>query len=229
MDATPDIAAIAGLIGDRTRATMLLCLMGGRSVSATDLARAARVTKQTGSAHLSRLVAARLVAVENVGRHRYFRLGGADVGTVIEHLMGLARRVGAARSDSGPLDPALRKARVCYDHLAGDLGVLIYDSLRQQDLLRMDDTKLSLSAQGERFCQKLGIDVSALVRGRRPLCLACLDWTVRRPHLAGALGAAILSRCFALGWARPQRATRAVSFSALGERALRARFRYPQG
>jgi DNA-binding transcriptional ArsR family regulator len=225
MDATPDIAAVAGLLGDRTRATMLLCLMGGRPLSATELARAARVTKQTGSAHLSRLAAARLVAVENQGRHRYFRLGGADVAALIEHLMGLARRVGAARTDSGPLDPALRKARVCYDHLAGDLGVLIYDSMSQQGLLRVDDTRLTLSEQGHRFCRRLGIDVPSLARGRRPVCLACLDWTVRRPHLAGALGAALLSRCFTLGWARPHRATRAVTFSALGERSLRARFK----
>jgi len=131
MDATPDIATIASLIGDRARATMLMCLMAGRSLTATELASAARVTKQTASSHLSKLVDARLAAVESVGRHRYFRLADHDVATVIEHLMGLARRVGAIQVDSGPLDPALRKARVCYDHLAGELGVLVFDSLRQ--------------------------------------------------------------------------------------------------
>ena len=226
MDATPDIATIASLIGDRARATMLMCLMAGRSLTATELTRAARVTKQTASSHLSKLVDARLAAVESVGRHRYFRLADHDVATVIEHLMGLARRVGAIQVDSGPLDPALRKARVCYDHLAGELGVLVFDSLRQQGFLRTDEKKLTLTEQGERFCHGLGIDVATLERGRRPLCLACLDWSVRRHHLAGALGAAILSRCFVLGWARPHKATRVVSFSALGERSLRARFRY---
>jgi DNA-binding transcriptional ArsR family regulator len=226
MDAVPDIATIAGLIGDRARATILTCLMGGRALTGTELARAARVTKQTASSHLSKLVGARLVAAERVGRHRYFRLADHHVGTVIEHLTGLAHRVGAVQVDSGPLDPALRKARVCYDHLAGELGVLVFDSLRQQGFLRPDGSKLRLTERGERFCNGLGIDVTALERARRPLCLACLDWSMRRHHLAGALGAAILTRCFALGWARPPKTTRTVSFSALGERSLRARFRY---
>jgi len=184
------------------------------------------VTKQTASSHLSKLVDARLAVVESVGRHRYFRLADHDVGSVIENLMGLAHRVGAIQVDSGPLDPALRKARVCYDHLAGELGVLVFDSLRGQGFLRTDERSLTLTEQGERFCHGLGIDVDALKRGRRPLCLACLDWSMRRHPLAGAIGAAILTRCFALGWARQYKATRVVSFSALGERSLRARFRY---
>jgi DNA-binding transcriptional ArsR family regulator len=226
MDVTPDIARVASLIGDRARATILMCLMAGRSLTASELARAAKVTKQTASSHLSKLVEARLVAVENVGRHRYFRLADYDVGTVIENLTGLAQRTGAIQVDAGPPDPALRKARVCYDHLAGELGVLVFDSLWQQGFLRTEDKKLTLTEPGERFCQGLSIDIAALERGRRPLCLACLDWSMRRHHLAGALGAAILSRCFGLGWARPHRVTRAVSFSALGERSLRARFKY---
>ena len=224
MDATPDIATIASLIGDRSRATILMCLMAGRALTATELARAARVTKQTASSHLSKLVNARLVSVESVGRHRYFRLADHDVGTVIEDLVGLADRVGAIQVESGPLDPALRKARVCYDHLAGDFGVLVFDSLRQRGLLRPAGKKVTLTEQGEKFCSEFEIDVAALDRGRRPLCLACLDWSARRHHLAGALGAAILNRVFALGWARLQKGTRVVAFSASGERSLRARF-----
>lgn len=223
---TPDIATIASLIGDRARATILMGLMAGRALTATELARAARVTKQTASSHLAKLVNAQLVAVENVGRHRYFRLADHDVGTVIEDLMGLAHRVGAIQVDSGPLDPALRKARVCYDHLAGELGVLVFDSLRQQGCLRTEEKRLGLTEQGERFCRGLGIDLATLERRRRPLCLACLDWSVRRHHLAGALGAAILNRFFAFGWARSHKGTRVVSFSASGERSLRARFRF---
>ena len=224
MDATPDIATIASLIGDRARATILMCLMAGRALTATELARAARVTKQTASSHLSKLVGARLVAVESVGRHRYFRLADHDVGTVIEDLVGLAHRVGAIHVDSGPLDPALRKARACYDHLAGDFGVLVFDSLKQQGLVRTAGKKVMLTEEGERFCHDLGIDTAALERGRRPLCLACLDWSARRHHLAGALGAEILNRFFALGWARLHKRTRVVSFTAAGERSLRARF-----
>jgi DNA-binding transcriptional ArsR family regulator len=225
MDDTPDIATVAGLIGDRARATILMGLMAGRSLTATELARAARVTKQTASSHLSKLVTARLVTVENMGRHRYFRLADHDVATVIEDLVGLAHRLGAIQVDSGPLDPALRKARVCYDHLAGDLGVLVFDSLKQQGCLRTAGKRVTLTERGAQFCHELGVDVATLERGRRPLGLACLDWSVRRPHLAGALGAALLKRFVALGWARPHRTTRVVAFSALGERALLARFR----
>jgi DNA-binding transcriptional ArsR family regulator len=225
MDATPDIATIAGLIGDRARSTILMCLMDGRALTATELARAAGVSKQTASSHLSRLLEARLVAVESVGRYRYFRLAGHDVGAVIEKLAGLAHRLGAIQVDSGPVDPALRKARVCYDHLAGELGVLVFDALRQQGSVRTVGRTVKLTQKGERFCHDLGIDLAALERGRRPLCLACLDWSQRRHHLAGALGAAILNRFFTLGWARRPKGTRIVSFSAAGERSLRARFR----
>lgn len=222
---SPDIASVASLIGDRARATMLMCLMAGRSHTATELARAANVTKQTASSHLSKLVDAHLLAVESIGRHRYFRLADHDVGTVIEHLTGLAERTGARQIDSGPKDPAMRKARVCYDHLAGELGVLVFDSLTQQGCLRAGDEGLTLTSEGERFCGSIGIDLAAMERRRRPLCLPCLDWSVRRHHLAGALGGALLSRFFALGWAHPKKGTRIVLFSAVGERSLRNRFR----
>lgn len=222
---TPDIAAVASLIGDRARATMLMCLMAGRSHTATELARAANVTKQTASSHLSKLVDACLIAVESIGRHRYFRLADHDVGTVIERLTGLAERTGAMQIESGPKDPAMRKARVCYDHLAGELGVLVFDSLTQQGCWRAGDEGLALTGEGERFCDSMGIYLSAIERRRRPLCLPCLDWSVRRHHLAGALGGALLERFFDLGWAHQKKGTRVVLFSALGERSLRNRFR----
>jgi len=128
--------------------------------------------------------------------------------------------------DSGPADPAMRKSRVCYDHLAGELGVLVHDSLRQQGCVRGDGKELTLTEKGERFAEELGVDLASLESGRRPLCLACLDWSVRRPHLAGALGAALLDRFFALRWAARKKGTRVVVFSAMGERALRAKFVY---
>jgi DNA-binding transcriptional ArsR family regulator len=226
MDATPDIAAIAGLMGDRARAAMLMGLMAGRPLTATELSRAARVTKQTASSHLSKLVGGRLVAVDSLGRHRYFRLADHDVALAIERLVALAERTGALRHDSGPTDPAMRKARVCYDHLAGDLGVLVFDSLAEQGHLRVTGATVTLTEEGARFGQLLGIDVDSLAHGRRPLCLSCLDWSARRYHLAGALGAAILKQCFALGWAWRHRSTRAVVFSAAGERSLLARLQH---
>ncbi|HTE47248.1 MAG TPA: helix-turn-helix domain-containing protein [Gemmatimonadaceae bacterium] len=224
MDATPDMAAIAGLIGDRARAEILMCLMAGKALTATELSRAAGVTKQTASSHLSKLVAARLVAVENAGRHRYFRLTGHDVAAVIENLVGLAQRVGAVQVRSGPADPAMRKARVCYDHLAGELGVLVFDSLGAHGFVRTAGRKVMLTERGTQFLVDFGVDVEALEAGRRPVCLACLDWSVRRHHLAGALGAVLLTRFVALGWARSKKGSRAVAFSAVGERSLRARF-----
>ncbi|MBA3505944.1 MAG: hypothetical protein H0T80_09235 [Betaproteobacteria bacterium] len=124
---------------------------------------------------------------------------------------------------SGPREPALRKARVCYDHLAGELGVLVFDSLEQRRLLRSRGAELELTALGQQFCREIGVELEALKRERRPLCRACLDWSVRTHHLAGALGAALLSRCFALGWARRAKGSRVVNFSVLGEKALRER------
>ena len=224
MHDSPDIAAIAKLIGDHARATILMAMMTGRALTATELSRAAGVSKATMSSHLSKLVDAKLVAVENVGRHRYFRLANHEVGTVIETLVGLAHRLGVVHVDSGPTDVAMRKARVCYDHLAGDLGVLVHDSLRQQGCVRGDGRELTLTDKGEHFARELGVDLDELEHHRRPLCLACLDWSVRRPHLAGALGAALLDRFFTLRWATRAKGTRVVHFSATGERALRARF-----
>ena len=217
----PNIVAIAALVGDHARAEIMTALLAGQALTATELADVAGVTKATASAHLAKLVDARLLAVERQGRHRYFRLADRDVAQLLEALMGVASRAGAVRLRPGPREPALRKARVCYDHLAGDLGVLVFDSLVRQRCLRRDDEAPRLTARGRRFCAAIGIDADALARGRRPLCRACLDWSVRRHHLAGALGAALLERCLAAGWARRARHSRVVVFSAAGERALR--------
>jgi DNA-binding transcriptional ArsR family regulator len=223
----PNIVGIAALIGDHARAEILTALMAGQALTATELAGVAGVTKQTVSAHLAKLLDARLLAVESQGRHRYFRLSDPDVARLLESLMGVAYRVGAVRLLSSPREPALRKARVCYDHLAGELGVLIFDSLKQRRLLRSGDEGPQLTEEGRRFCRELGIDVEALASERRPLCRACLDWSMRRHHLAGALGAAVLGRCLALGWARRAKGSRVVTFSSIGERALRQRFSLP--
>ena len=167
-------------------------------------------------------------AVEAQGRHRYFRLSNRDVTHLLESLMGVAYRVGAVRVRSSPREPALRKARVCYDHLAGELGVLVYDSLEERHYLRKGSEGPELTARGRGFCLGLGIDLEALQRQRRPLCRACLDWSVRRHHLAGSVGAALLERCLDAGWARRAKGSRVVTFSPAGERALRAQFGLPQ-
>jgi len=221
----PNIVGIAALIGDHARAEILTALTAGQALTATELAGVAGVTKQTVSAHLAKLLDARLITVVSQGRHRYFRLGGRDVAQLLESLMGVAYRTGAVRVRSSPREPALRKARVCYDHLAGELGVLVFDGLAQRRLLRQDGDGVRLTQSGAKFFAGMGIDTGAIENRRRVLCRPCLDWSMRRHHLAGALGAALLTRCFELGWARRAKSSRVVEFSASGEKALRDRFR----
>lgn len=224
MKAGPDMAMIASLVGDPARSNMLTALMSGRALTATELAQEAGITAQTASSHLSKLEAGRLVVPEKQGRHRYFRLSGADVAAVLEGLMGLAARAGHLRVRTGPADPGLRRARVCYDHLAGDLGVRMLDSMTGRKLLRTQKDSIALTPQGERFVADLGIDLPALGGSRRPLCKTCLDWSVRRSHLAGSLGAAILSRFYELNWARREKGNRVVTFSPKGTARFNALF-----
>ena len=220
----PSIVRIAALIGDHARAEILTALMAGEALTATELAGVANLTKQTTSSHLAQLLDARLIVVESLGRHRYFRLADRDVAHLLESLMGVAYRTGALRARSSPREPALRKARVCYDHLAGELGVLAFDSLEQRRYVRREAGELVLTRAGKQFFGDTGIDVDHLVAQRRRVSHACLDWSVRRHHLAGAAGAALLSQCYQLGWAQRARNSRVVSFSSAGERAFRHRF-----
>jgi DNA-binding transcriptional ArsR family regulator len=217
----PNIAKIGALLGDTARADALTALMADRALTATELAAIAGVTKQTMSAHLSKLVAAALVAVDQQGRHRYFRLADEDVGALLESMMGVAFRTGAVRLVSSPREPALRKARVCYDHLAGELGVLAYESLLRNDSLAMSPQGLSPTVSGLRWFKSAGIDPELAVRQRRTYCRPCMDWSERRFHLAGSLGAALLSRVCDLGWAKREKASRVIRFTANGERRFR--------
>src|SRR5258708_10551443 len=195
MKAGPDIAMVASLIGDPARSNMLTALMTGRALTATELAHQAGITPQTASSHLSKLEAGGLIEQEKQGRHRYFRLSDSDVAGVLEGLAGLAARAGHMRVRTGPKDPALRRARVCYDHLAGDLGVQMLDSMKQQRLGRQHKHEIKLTADGSRFMAgALQIDAEKLVHPRRPLCKACLDWSGGRHHLARPLGAAVRNR-----------------------------------
>jgi DNA-binding transcriptional ArsR family regulator len=220
----PSIVRIAALIGDHARAEILTALMAGEALTATELAGVANLTKQTISSHLSKMLDARLIAVESQGRHRYFRLADRDVAHLLESLMGVAYRTGALRVRSSPREPALRKARVCYDHLAGELGVLAFDSLEQRRYIRRQAGELILTRAGKNFFNDTGVNVENLVAQRRRLSHACLDWSVRRHHLAGAIGAALLNQCYELGWARRAKNSRVVDFSPTGERAFRHRF-----
>jgi DNA-binding transcriptional ArsR family regulator len=227
MKVGPDIAVIAALLGDPARANMVTALSGGQALTAGELAREAGVTAQTASSHLAKLAAGGLIEGRKQGRHIYYALSGPDVAGVIEALSGLAARTGHTRVRTGPKEPALRRARVCYDHLAGDLGVAMLDSLTHRGMIVGSGETLVLSAAGEAFMTALGLDLPALSSLRRPLCKGCLDWSVRRSHLAGALGAALLDRFFGLGWAKREDGSRIVSFSPRGLEAFREIFGVP--
>jgi DNA-binding transcriptional ArsR family regulator len=227
MKAGPDIAMVAALVGDPARSNMLTALMTGRALTASELAHEAGVTPQTASSHLSKLETGGLIEQEKQGRHRYYRLADPDVAGVLEGLEGLAARAGHMRVRTGPKDPALRRARVCYDHLAGDLGVQMLDSMKRQRLLRQRKDTIELTAEGERFLTNtLQISAEALVHPRRPLCKACLDWSERRHHLAGTLGAALMTRFTELNWAARDAApgSRVVNFTRTGEKRFAALF-----
>ncbi|HLY06486.1 MAG TPA: winged helix-turn-helix domain-containing protein [Rhizomicrobium sp.] len=221
----PDIAPIAALAGDPARANILVALLGGRALTASELAAEAGVAAPTASSHLAKLESGGLIERLSQGRHRYFRLAGEDVAALLESLMGVAARAGHLRLRPGPQDPVMRKARVCYDHLAGEMGVRLYDSLAMKRCLAVRDGGLSISRAGRNFVEEMGIGLDALARNRRPLCRGCLDWSLRREHLAGALGAAFLDRFYALGWATRDRRSRAVLFNPRGERAFDNLFR----
>jgi DNA-binding transcriptional ArsR family regulator len=227
MKAGPDIAMVASLVGDPARANMLTALLSGRALTASELSQEAGITPQTASSHLSKLEAGGLIEQEKQGRHRYYRLADPDVGGVLEGLAALAARAGHMRVRTGPKDPALRRARVCYDHLAGDLGVQMLDSLRQQKLVRQNKHDIELTTEGARFLESaLQIDADTLAHPRRPVCKACLDWSERRHHLAGTLGAALLQRFTELKWAArdPAPGSRVVQFTRQGEKRFAALF-----
>ncbi len=221
MKAGPDIARVASLVGDPARANMLTALLSGRALTASELAQEAGITPQTASSHLSKLEAGGMIEPEKQGRHRYYRLTDPDVAGVLEGLAGLAARAGHMRVRTGPKDPALRRARVCYDHLAGDLGVQMLDSMKAQRLVRQKKQDIELTPEGAQFLEKnLQISQEMLAHPRRPVCKACLDWSERRHHLAGTLGAALMTRFTELKWAARDTApgSRVVNFSRNGEK-----------
>lgn len=237
MVSTAALAGTAALVGDPARANMLAALMDGRALTAAELARAAGVAPQTASGHLSRLSAAGLLAVEKQGRHRYHRLASSGVARMLEGIMAVAE-VGASEARArrpvvvGPRDAALRAARTCYDHLAGRLAVAMADAMADRGHVELSADGGAVTPGGEGFLRSFGVDLDAAEaraarRGAvagRVFCRPCLDWSERRPHVAGAVGAAMCDRFFALGWLRRAEGTRAVVVTEAGRRGLKAAF-----
>jgi DNA-binding transcriptional ArsR family regulator len=216
----PDITIIAAMIGDPARANILMALMSGLSLTATELAREAGVTPSTASSHIAKLSANGLIAGAREGRYHYFRIADVDVAHTIEALVTVASRVGHMRTRPGPKDQAMRRARSCYDHLAGRLAADLFDHWILLRLLHSDGTSVAVTLDGEQFLSKRGIDVSLLKCHKRPLCRTCIDWSERRRHLGGSIGAAILSHALEKRWASRDRASRVIKFSLAGEKSF---------
>ncbi|MGW1748677.1 ArsR/SmtB family transcription factor [Streptomyces sp. NPDC002092] len=216
----PRLARLAGLIADETRATCLLALLDGRAWTASELARHAGVAASTLSGHLGKLVAGGLLAEERQGRHRYVRLADAAVAQLVEDLAAqvgpgdAVRPRGLRESNAGS---AMARGRTCYDHLAGRLGIAVTEGLTLRGLLRQD-TGFALTEAGVRWFDATGIPLDR--GGRRPLARACLDWTERRPHLAGLAGAAFCRHVMDAGWCVRIGSGRAVKVTPSGERML---------
>jgi DNA-binding transcriptional ArsR family regulator len=217
----PDISIVAALIGNPASANMLMALLAGPALTATELAQESGLSLSTASGHLAKLEKAGLVTIARQGRHRYFRLADPDVATALEGLIPVAARAGHVRVRTGPRDPELRRARTCYDHLAGDLAVQMFDSFVARALLVQRRDVVGVSDKGRHFFAENEIDLARLERGRRELCRCCLDWSERRNHLGGSLGAAVFESILARGWAVREAKTRIVRFSPVGERKMK--------
>lgn len=219
------VSRIAAAIGDPARSRMLYCLSDGHARTSTELAVVANVSPSTASAHLSRLMAERLIKVHAQGKHRYYRLEGAGVAEVLEGLSVLA---GGARPQFVPNTPdRLRFARTCYDHIAGTLGVSLHDRLHGLKWLSAasrNGSDYEVTSQGEKALCSLSIDLEAAHKLRRRFACACLDWSERRPHLGGALGAALLELALKKRWVSQDLDSRALRVTALGWREMKTRF-----
>ena len=230
MISTNDLAEIGALVGEPARAAMLSALLDGRALTARELADVAGITPQTASGHLQRLATARLLAVEKQGRHRYHRLATPAVAQMLEGMTQVLAAVGTERRRvvTGPRDAAMRQARVCYDHFAGRLGVAITDSLLTRGVIEFGDGSGLVTEPGMAVLDDLGIAVPGGIAERkkaaRPLCRPCLDWSERRPHVAGALGAAICTTFEARRWVRRVAGSRALRITPTGQQALRDMF-----
>jgi DNA-binding transcriptional ArsR family regulator len=220
MTASPDLLRVARTIGEPSRVRMLALLMAGRALTAKELAHGAGVDPATATGHLQRLLGDGLVDVAAQGRHRYFRLRGPDVARLVEQLMVVS---GSDGGTAATPDQPIRAARFCYDHLAGRLGTALAAALVRRGVLAHADGAFGVTEDGEQWFRALGVEVEPLRRARRTFARACLDWSERTDHLAGAVGAALAERMLELGWIERVRRSRVVTVTDAGRRELESR------
>jgi len=222
MDADNQLARLAGAIAEPARARMLCCLLDGHARTATELAVVGEVSPSTASAHLARLKDEQLVLQVAQGKHRYYRLASGEVAAALEALLVVA---GVPRAAFQPNTPdRLRHARTCYDHMAGSVAVRLHDHFAAQGWLAPEADGYRLNEAGEQQFARLGVDVPALRKQRRRFACPCLDWSERKPHLGGALGAALLQLALQRGWVERELDSRALQVPARGQRQMLAAF-----
>lgn len=229
-----NIARVASLMGDNTRSLMLNALLSGKALTATELATCADVSAQTASAHLAKLLEGNLIRVRKQGRHKYFQLAGPQVADVLEQLLNLSvnlnntpenqAKIKPTNIVTGPDDIRLRHSRICYDHLAGELAVNLYDALIQNKWLIEENLNLQLSESGKLAFASFGFELDKASLSKRPLCRTCLDWSERRTHLAGALGSWILTDSLAKKWAKQDMDSRVIQFNTAGLKRFKQRY-----
>jgi DNA-binding transcriptional ArsR family regulator len=225
MVAAANMVEVAALVGDTARATMLAALMGGQALTASELAARARISKSTASGHLTKLVGARLLAVTQKRRNRYYRIASPLVARMLESIKAVAAIEVPPRYQPRSIqDDRLRFARTCYDHLAGHLGVAIADALVAKGYIVLTEDGGEVTDSGAHFLSTFGAQLISKSRSRRIFCRPCLDWSERRYHIAGLIGAEIQRRCLELGWLRRDRDTRAVRVTPAGQVGLRRTF-----
>lgn len=225
MSINPNMAEIASLLGETSRATILTSLMDGRFHTASELAYMAAITPQTASFHLSKLVEGKFVKVEKQGRHRYYQLANGEVARILESLLTISPPPEVRSLKQSSQVKLLREARTCYDHLAGKLGVGLTESMLNAGYLKKEEREFVVTPNGEHFFNDFGIDLGELKRKRRSFCHACLDWSERHHHLAGSLGNGLMTHFFELGWIVRVPSIRAVKITDKGKEGFKQDFK----
>jgi DNA-binding transcriptional ArsR family regulator len=221
----PEISTIGSLIGDPSRAHMLTALMAGKALTATELALEADISAQTATSHLNQLVDGKLLVVRKQGRHKYFQLANFQVAEMLESILSFSALLSTPSITTGPSDPALKYARVCYDHLAGEVGVALYDSLKSHQYIIDNGDETYLTDAGRAFFSDIGFDFQSPKPSKRLLCKSCLDWSERTNHLSGVLGKWIMDDLFEKKLIKREMDSRAVKFSPKGYVEFKKTFR----
>jgi DNA-binding transcriptional ArsR family regulator len=224
MSNAANISKTAFLVADPARASMLCALMGGKALTAGELAEVAGITRSTASSHIKKLLEGGVVQIAAQGRHRYLRLAGDEVAQMLEALGTIEKPIAPVRT--GPRDISLHESRICYDHLAGEAAVAMFDALLEDGHIAFTEDGSVQPNFNSTLFEDLNIDLSSLTRKRRPICRACLDWSVRRDHLAGSLGAALLDRFLDAGWVRKTSKPRELTVTPIGRTAFQKHFDY---